>query len=395
MDDVKIMLVQSVLKFCEMTRRCGDSDDLLLALGKTGFLEQKFERTKHSREVYPAVLAERAEILWKRHERIEAIQTLRSLVATGIDKELSFTIVPKELVLANLVNERVINRLTKIRPPGRPICVLAHLMQSFKIYWSLPREVYDERPVKDDSTVGKLFFEYATFCTSQLEDQHAIADTKRIEALHRSKQKEASQYVEAIANAKQRNDETAVKRLTKEWEQVNKRENMDKVELQRLHNLQQTFLRKAIENFLTCFAVCNDFDHHVPKFCAIWLKHSKQKAVNIAVRDGLPAVPSYKFLSLMHQLCSRLSTESSEFQNNLNDLLFRILDDHPYHAVHQFFSTISSVGDSTALSRSSAATKIADRLAHRAQSWPNLRQRYFPAIRRTVLGIFGSGERPD
>jgi hypothetical protein len=106
-DDVKMMLVQSVLKFCEMTRRCGDSDDLLLALGKTGFLEQKFEHTKHSREVYPAVLAERAEILWKRHERIEAIQTLRSLVAIGIDKELSFTIVPKELVLANLVNERV------------------------------------------------------------------------------------------------------------------------------------------------------------------------------------------------------------------------------------------------------------------------------------------------
>lgn len=169
--------------------------------------------------------------------------------------------------------------------------------------------------------------------------------------------------MEAIANAKQRKDETAVKRLTKEWERVNKLENMDKVELQRLHNLQQTFLRKAIENFLNCFASCNDFDHHVPKFCALWLKHSKT-LINIAVRDGLPAVPSYKFLSLMHQLCSRLSTESSEFQNNLNDLLLRILNDHPYHAVHQFFSTISSVGDSIALSRSSAATKIADRLGH-------------------------------
>jgi len=170
--------------------------------------------------------------------------------------------------------------------------------------------------------------------------------------------------VEAIANAKQRNDETAVKKLTKEWERANKLENMDKVELQRLHNLQQTFLRKAIENFLKCFAACNDFDHHVPKFCALWLKHSKQTAVNIAVADGLPAVPSYKFLSLMHQLCSRLSIESSEFQNNLNDLLLRILNDHPYHAVHQFFSTISSVGDSIALSRSTAATKIADRLGH-------------------------------
>ena len=221
-----------------------------------------------------------------------------------------------------------------------------------------------ERSVADGSTAGKLFFEYATFCTSQLEDQHAIADTKRIEGLHRSKQKEACQYLEAIAIAKQGDDEATVKKLRKEWERVNKLENMDKVELERIHNLQQTFLRKAIENFLNCFAACNDFDHHVPKFCAIWLKHSKEKLVNIAVRDGLPAVPSYKFLSLMHQLCSRLSTESSEFQNNLNDLLFRILNDHPYHAVHQFFSTISSIGDSISLSRSSAATKIADRLDH-------------------------------
>ena len=102
-DDVRIMLVQSVLKFCEITRQCGNSDDLLLALAKTGFLEQKFEDTKHSREVYPAVLAERAEILWKRHERIEAIQTLRSVVDIAAVKALSFTIVPKELVLANLV----------------------------------------------------------------------------------------------------------------------------------------------------------------------------------------------------------------------------------------------------------------------------------------------------
>ena len=140
-DNVRVILVQSILKFCEMTRRCGDSDDLLSALAKTGFLEQKFEHTEHSREVYPAVLAERAEILWKRHERIEAIQTLRSIVDIGAGKALSFTIVPKELVLANLVNALVVSRLTKIRLPGLPICALVHLMQSFKIYWSLHREV--------------------------------------------------------------------------------------------------------------------------------------------------------------------------------------------------------------------------------------------------------------
>lgn len=102
-DEIRMMLIESFLGFCEMTRRCGDSDDLLLALAKTGFLEQKFDHTKHSKEVYPAVLAERAEILWKRRESIEAVQTLRCLVDLPEENTLSFSIVPKGIVLANLV----------------------------------------------------------------------------------------------------------------------------------------------------------------------------------------------------------------------------------------------------------------------------------------------------
>ena len=101
--DCRLLLIESFLKFCEMTRLCGNSDDLLSALAKTGFLEQKFDRTKHSQEVFPAVLAERAEILWKRDQRVEAIQTLRSLVDGPDATKFSFQLVPKEIILAKLV----------------------------------------------------------------------------------------------------------------------------------------------------------------------------------------------------------------------------------------------------------------------------------------------------
>jgi hypothetical protein len=77
---------------------------LLLALAKTGFLEQKFERNKQFSEVYPAILAERAEVLWRRRETTEAVQALRGLVAgSSILGPLSFTLIPKEMVLAKLV----------------------------------------------------------------------------------------------------------------------------------------------------------------------------------------------------------------------------------------------------------------------------------------------------
>lgn len=101
-DDARNMLIESVLRYCEITRLCGDSDDLLGALSKTGFLEQKYESTKHFQEVYPAVLTERAEILWTRHERIEAVQTLRSIIKSP-QQNMSFWLVPRELVFAKLV----------------------------------------------------------------------------------------------------------------------------------------------------------------------------------------------------------------------------------------------------------------------------------------------------
>jgi hypothetical protein len=99
------MLIESLLRYCEITRLCGDSDDLLVALSKTGFLEQKYENTEYFREVYPAALVERAEILWTRYERIEAVQTLRSLVNSPQQHLSSFRLVPQEIVFAKLVKE--------------------------------------------------------------------------------------------------------------------------------------------------------------------------------------------------------------------------------------------------------------------------------------------------
>jgi len=98
------VLVSSFLGFCEMTRLCGNADDLNLALAKTGFLEQRFENTVEFSDVYPAVLAERADILWSKGESTEAVQTIRSIVTLSRDQSLSFGLVPKEIIIAKLVS---------------------------------------------------------------------------------------------------------------------------------------------------------------------------------------------------------------------------------------------------------------------------------------------------
>ena len=101
--DVMNILIESFLGFCEMSRLCGDHNDLLLALAKTGFLEQKFENSERFSDVYTAVLAERAEILWSRREPSEAVQSLRSLLAPPQVRAPSFTLISEEIVYAKLV----------------------------------------------------------------------------------------------------------------------------------------------------------------------------------------------------------------------------------------------------------------------------------------------------
>lgn len=99
----RTILVESYLNFCQMARRCGDSNDLLVALAKTGFLELKYEASQDMAFIYPAVLSERAQILWKRGEHAEAVQTLRSLVKDSTHQALEFTLISKDTILAKLV----------------------------------------------------------------------------------------------------------------------------------------------------------------------------------------------------------------------------------------------------------------------------------------------------
>jgi hypothetical protein len=100
-NEYRHLLVDSMLAFCEMTRTCGSSDDLLVALAKTGFLEEKFSKTEYFKEILPAILTERAEILWGLNEKVEAIQSLQTLIDNR--SEFSYSLIPEEVISANLV----------------------------------------------------------------------------------------------------------------------------------------------------------------------------------------------------------------------------------------------------------------------------------------------------
>jgi len=207
------------------------------------------------------------------------------------------------------------------------------------------------------TTAGKVFFEYASFCLTQLEDSSFLEDLERVKRLYDSKQNEVFRFQEALK--KEPNS-----RLKRDKEKAEKDRRIDEEELARLSGLLQTLTTKAIENFLRCFASCNTFDHHVPKFCALWLKHFDQAFANHAVAQRIKSVPSYKFIPLMHQLCARLSSEVTAFQDNLKGLLLRGLNDHPFHVFPQMYSTMHASDKSKAKTRLKPAKSLVDRMSY-------------------------------
>lgn len=140
--------------------------------------------------------------------------------------------------------------------------------------------------------------------------------------------------------------------------------NMDMQEAQKLGDSRVAFLRQSLENYLLALQACDEYDNDVFRMCSLWLEYSGLPLANNAVSKYIQPVPSGKFVVLMNQLSSRLQDESSDFQQILSALVFRICKDHPYHGMNHIYagSNNDKLKDETAKSRNAAAKSIGRQL---------------------------------
>ncbi|KKY23516.1 putative ataxia telangiectasia mutated [Diplodia seriata] len=141
--------------------------------------------------------------------------------------------------------------------------------------------------------------------------------------------------------------------------------NMDMQEAQKLGDSRVAFLRQSLENYLLALQACDGYDNDVFRMFSLWLEYSHLALANHAVSKYIQPVPSSKFVVLMNQLSSRLQNESSDFQQILSSLVFRICKDHPYHGMNHIYAssyTEKSTKDETVKSRYEATKNIGRQL---------------------------------
>jgi hypothetical protein len=115
-------------------------------------------------------------------------------------------------------------------------------------------------------------------------------------------------------------------------------------------------MEKAVENYAAAMNYSEnepEDSHCLYRLIALWFNHyaalqpsnSQQSQYKQAVMRQIAQVPSRKFLPLLYQIASRLSSpqfsdsESDKlFKKNVNELILRLCVEHPYHSLYQIFA---------------------------------------------------------
>jgi len=142
--------------------------------------------------------------------------------------------------------------------------------------------------------------------------------------------------------APDRSDGMAVKRRKLLTEKVKK-------DSDELENQCREMSRVAVTAYSTCLSLGSRHDlRSTMRMCSLWFSDMANELMNREIGRAVETLPSYKFVPLIHQLSSRISSDRSAFQNNLRGLIVRLLRDHPHHTLTHIYALMNQSADETA-----------------------------------------------
>lgn len=97
------------------------------------------------------------------------------------------------------------------------------------------------------------------------------------------------------------------------------------------------YLCFTLESYASAIALSDKHDDSITRMVSVWLEHDSTEPAQRSFRSQLQAIPTHKFIFLSPQLAARLerSKQLTTFNTNLNDLMLRMAQDHPFHVLYQ------------------------------------------------------------
>ncbi|KAG8630912.1 hypothetical protein KVT40_000052 [Elsinoe batatas] len=341
--DGLLLEVRAVLQTAKAYRDLGGKQGSLTA---ATYLNRLIPQcVTHGLQIQASTVRELASVLWLQDEPEASIQMLQSLVSDHHQKQ--DIPVDRAGLLSQLGHELAEARLEK---PGDIID--KYLKPALQ---SLSKSSSSEE-------AANVYFEFASFCDQQLQSADNEEEFKNLIALKAGKEKEQEELRELDKRLSDKNERHEVRRRynkAKQWL------DLDNQEYHRMKKVRDELVTQALANYLRALAVSDKYDAYVVRFFALWLDHDDSNEAQMAVEQSLKDVPSWKFVTLLNQIMSRLQATDDHFQELLAGLVSRICGEHPYHSIYHLFASVNvKVGpnDTAAKLRKSAAERIAHTL---------------------------------
>ncbi|XP_041351980.1 serine-protein kinase ATM-like isoform X2 [Gigantopelta aegis] len=141
---------------------------------------------------------------------------------------------------------------------------------------------------------------------------------------------------------------------------LEKQSKIDEQEVVTMEEDRNTFLEKAVGNYIKCLKLGDKHDLRVFRLTSLWFENASSDVVNQLLNESVPFIKSYKFLPLLYQLAARLSTKQNNcvlFQPTLEKILETAAVDHPHHGVPVIMGLAHANKDAELEARSKSAKR--------------------------------------
>ncbi|CAO1617052.1 unnamed protein product [Parajaminaea phylloscopi] len=277
--------------------------------------------------------AEFARVMWSQGEHGIAIEALQ---ATLDAPDISGTNIDRAVLLGTLGQWRA----------------TARSQQPHLIDQQYFRPAFELLPEGNTDEAASVCYQYALFADEQYR---AVRDSKEVAQLAvfvKDREEEIRQNALEMEKVEQRSP--AYKQLSYHRHQAEKILKQDNALLRQYQATRSNFVQQAFKMYANALSRSDKFNESIIRFTAIWFENADDELFNTRSCGSLTMVPAHKFLSVTHQLSSRLDrcegkdNPKFRFQENLTAVLGRVCQLHPFHSLYALYAMKQGLSSPTA-----------------------------------------------
>lgn len=290
------------------------------ALFETAVDAWSFSDTATKKELQKLSTYQSAKVLWKLGQTRMPVAMLSELASSDITLAYPQLSVHHFLIKAHLANWMAESRLDV----------------GTNIYHQILRPIEDSiSEVKNIQQRALVFKLFGHFCESQCKSKQLQDHVLDLERRVRSRKSEIDDIKDHYGRTSVTSSEK--KAVQKYYNKLKSKASSEALELEELRATQTNFASRAARLYLSSILLADD-DETADKFFSLLLELSKNESFQTSIREDMLLLSTSQALSWCKQLLSRLSTDSTSFQNTVQNVVFQICRDHPFHAVYLLLS---------------------------------------------------------